>query len=449
MSEMSKKFLYSSTVSFDEIQRVVWPPSWLGHTPFAMWLVEAMRPSVIVELGTHSGNSFSAFCQAVQQLRLTTKCFAIDTWKGDPHAGAYEESVYEDVKKYVDERYSGFAQLLRSTFEESVNKFADGSIDLLNIDGYHTYEATRSNFESWLAKMSPRGVILIHDINVRRDDFGAYRFWEEIQPLYPSFSFLHSYGLGVLITGSEIAVAVQALVQPKRDEDDTLIRTFFARLGDGPMQRALLDRQKQERSVELVQLAPISELVAAKAIVQQQAAIIAQQASTIEREQAGRQALDSTIRQQAAKIKKLLAELESLGASRQTAILWRQFAEERFTRFLEIAPEQLANSEGEPVNAEQWIHQQGPSNFHPLLTEIERRVGDYEDSRVWRVQFQTRLGASIEIAHHRIDVLESFVKAMQSPGHMLVTRTGRFVKRSIFWRALRSLKNLTRVVQTA
>jgi hypothetical protein len=49
--------------------------------------VTALRPGLIVELGTHNGVSFSSFCEAMQRSHIVGRCFAIDTWKGDEQTG--------------------------------------------------------------------------------------------------------------------------------------------------------------------------------------------------------------------------------------------------------------------------------------------------------------------------------------------------------------------------
>ena len=73
------------------------PSAWLEHIPFAYWLVGALRPRSIVELGTHWGVSYAAFCQAVERFGLPTRCHAVDTWTGDEHAGLYGEEVFAGV----------------------------------------------------------------------------------------------------------------------------------------------------------------------------------------------------------------------------------------------------------------------------------------------------------------------------------------------------------------
>ena len=67
--------------------------AWTAHVPFAHWLVATARPHLVVELGTHNGVSYSAFCEAVLREKLEARCYAVDTWQGDAHAGFYGEEV--------------------------------------------------------------------------------------------------------------------------------------------------------------------------------------------------------------------------------------------------------------------------------------------------------------------------------------------------------------------
>lgn len=172
--------------------------SWHEHMPFGYDLVFHARPKVIVELGVHFGDSYFNFCQAVMQHSLDCKCFGIDTWQGEEHSGKYDSNVFEEVNAYNRDKYSDYSTLIRDTFSSSVKKFDDFSIDLLHIDGFHTYEAIKRDFFEWIPKVAKDGIVLIHDITEFREDFGVWKFWDEIKSDYPSFAFTHGHGLGLL-----------------------------------------------------------------------------------------------------------------------------------------------------------------------------------------------------------------------------------------------------------
>lgn len=205
------------------------PSAWWLHVPFAMFMVDILRPDLIVELGTHTGVSYCAFCQAVDSLKLNTHCCAVDSWEGDAHASFYGEEVLVELKKHHDPLYSRFSTLKQSYFDDALVQFEDASIGLLHIDGLHTYDAVRKDFECWLPKMNEKGVILFHDIAVHKEDFKVWKLWREVRSRYPSFEVSYGSGLGVLFVGSDYPAEMAVLM--KRSSETPFIKEFFYQLG--------------------------------------------------------------------------------------------------------------------------------------------------------------------------------------------------------------------------
>ncbi len=204
--------------------------TWIDHLSFGYDLVAALRPKMTVELGSQGGLSFFCFCQSMVENEIDGLCYAVDTWEGEDHTGKYDESVYESVAKHSRQHYAGFAYLMRMLFAEAREHFRDESVELLHIDGLHTYEAVKEDFTTWYPKVKPGGVILFHDIQARMKDFGVWKYWEELAKEYNTFEFAQGFGLGVLrkAGGEPLTDPLLRLLFEGSLEEQEQLRAFYA-----------------------------------------------------------------------------------------------------------------------------------------------------------------------------------------------------------------------------
>lgn len=207
---------------------------WGGHSFFAYDLVRNIQPSIIVELGTYTGNSLFAFAQAIKDGELKTELHGIDTWEGDKHAGFYGEELYMAFLGVKDKYYQSVNIIPHKMyFDEALKQFEDNSIDILHIDGLHTYEAVKHDFETWLPKVNKdHGIILFHDVREKRIDFGVYKLWEEIQKEYKTFTLKHYHGLGIVFMKDRLSEKYlnEHLIRYYNDRGNELFSSFTDKL---------------------------------------------------------------------------------------------------------------------------------------------------------------------------------------------------------------------------
>jgi hypothetical protein len=171
--------------------------AWTSHLHFAYDLVATLRPAALVELGVDRGESYFAFCQSAAENQTGTRCFGIDTWRGDQHAGGYDETTFAQVSEHNRKNYESFSTLVRCDFDHALSQFEAGSIDILHLDGLHTETAVRHDVDSWLPKLRPGGILLLHDVDVRTREFGAWKVWDDLQARGRSWTFHDGPGLGL------------------------------------------------------------------------------------------------------------------------------------------------------------------------------------------------------------------------------------------------------------
>ena len=217
---------------------VIVPTAWAGHEPFLFSLMHAMRPRRYVELGTHAGQSFFTACQHYKSQDNYGEAVAIDLWEGDHQAGFYGESVFDSFRFLLDKHYPHCGRFIRGLFADAVSTFETGSIDLLHIDGLHTYGAVREDYETWRSRLTENGTILFHDTSEFQTDFGVWQLFDEVRgEAAASFNFKHAHGLGVLAFGSEDKNPAIALLK-HLSRRPALYERHYALLGQAMFQAA-------------------------------------------------------------------------------------------------------------------------------------------------------------------------------------------------------------------
>jgi hypothetical protein len=205
--------------------------AWTPHLHFGYDLVAVLRPALLVELGVDRGESYFAFCQSAAENETGTRCFGVDIWQGDKHAGGYDETTFTQVSGHNAAHYKSFSTLLRSNFDVALSRFEPDSIDVLHLDGLHTEAAVRRDVESWLPKLRPNGILLLHDVGVRGKDFGVWKIWEELQTRGRSHTFQDGPGLGVWQKppGDKLPDFLETLVTAPNESHEALTQYYTER----------------------------------------------------------------------------------------------------------------------------------------------------------------------------------------------------------------------------
>ncbi|HEY0789790.1 MAG TPA: class I SAM-dependent methyltransferase, partial [Chthoniobacterales bacterium] len=388
------------------------PGGGYAHVPFAFWVVGAAEPGILVQLGAQV--AYFAFCEAVRACGLKTLCYAVDAWKGNTGTRLYPAGVYEEMRRYNDARYPAFSELLQCTFDEARAHFADGSVDLLNINGVHSCDAVRHEVEAWRPRLSNRAVVLLHNINVRRDDFGASRVWEELRSSFPSFEFLHGNGLGVLAVGSSPPAKVAALCALRDPVKLQAVRERFSFLGERWELRHKLDevsRQEKEVAAAHGQVASLEN--ARKhlqaALAERDSRIVALETELA----AGRMAAAEAARQSAAEahLRARAAERATQARAETTRALVRTAGLPGPPASFLSANIRFVYISGEPdtpghlyrvIRPMEACKALGVETSWMRVTEIPQRLKEVAAAHVlviWRAGWEERLATAVETAH--------------------------------------------------
>jgi predicted O-methyltransferase YrrM len=137
-----------------------------------------------VEIGTHNGDSAKMWCSANPNLTLT--CVDPYVRYGVKQEQDKHEKNYEDACLLLS-RFN--ATIIREASLDVVDRFEDGSLDFVYIDGDHTFDACMQDLIRWAAKVRSGGLVMLHDYYVFHRSgvmkaVDAYTHCHRIDPWY-------------------------------------------------------------------------------------------------------------------------------------------------------------------------------------------------------------------------------------------------------------------------
>lgn len=166
-----------------------------------MWLLDRMRerkPRVIVEIGTDEGGTLFLWSRAAPDDAVIV---AIDS---RPLGPLGRLSAYAIVRRGFARKQQRIELLFGRDSHDSVTvedlkrALSDAPIDFLFIDGDHSYDGVKQDFEQYAPLVRPGGMVALHDV-VAADAPGVARFWSELTETHETEVRADSiYGIGIV-----------------------------------------------------------------------------------------------------------------------------------------------------------------------------------------------------------------------------------------------------------
>jgi predicted O-methyltransferase YrrM len=154
--------------------------------------IESLKPRVVLEIGTAGGGTFFMLSRSAHpEAHLISVDLPSGRWGGG--YGAWRVPIFRRL--ILKGQHADFVRAdshAASTVEKVKRLLGDGQIDVLFIDGDHSYEGCKHDFESYSALVRPGGMVLFHDIakHPPKDDCHVDRVWAELRQKYESREFI-------------------------------------------------------------------------------------------------------------------------------------------------------------------------------------------------------------------------------------------------------------------
>lgn len=181
--------------------------SGLGDSSYILYgLVKSAKPGVVVEIGSARGRSTCFMGLALKQ-NGSGKLYAIDPhtktdWNDEDSIDTYDTLV-ENIRNL---KLQDQVEILRQTSDEAARDW-DVPIDILFIDGDHSYDGAKRDWNLFSPFVQQFGCVIFHDTlwdlkpdpRYARPDMGVPRLVEELRESgYPVITIDRDFGVSLV-----------------------------------------------------------------------------------------------------------------------------------------------------------------------------------------------------------------------------------------------------------
>lgn len=183
---------------FNGIQGLIKPLQVCEEIFKLLQVVNKLKPRIVIEIGTATGGTLFLFCRVAAE---DATIISIDL-PGGQFGGGYSSwkvPLYKAFKLHRQTLHLIRADShLESTLQKVKKLLNDKKVDFLFIDGDHSYDGVKMDFEKFSPLVKDGGLIAFHDIVVHPAELGCEvnKLWEEIKNRYEYTEFVNDWNQG-------------------------------------------------------------------------------------------------------------------------------------------------------------------------------------------------------------------------------------------------------------
>lgn len=158
--------------------------------------VARLRPATIMEIGTHRGGTLYCWSRLLPpDAALVSLDLPADPGDVRTTVAALEKLLASKTQKCAFIRDDSHAP---ATLEKVKAALGGRPVDFLFIDGDHSYEGVKLDFEMYRGLVRSGGLIAFHDIAPNPDvpEYGVAKFWQELKKTGRAHEFIDPHPVG-------------------------------------------------------------------------------------------------------------------------------------------------------------------------------------------------------------------------------------------------------------